>query len=200
MSIGGALLVLIVSLLAAWSAIHSISVYNGIIGLHHNVEKAWYNVDDLLKQRHDEIPNLVKICRGYMEHEKEALLCVAEARDLYRRATAVASKIASDDQIRRSLSEIWALAEGYPALQADQTFQYLLRRFAELEEKIADRRIFYNEYVRNYNNRLERFPDKLVADICGYRRAAYFQIRGATRLVNSISVEDQDIRRSGTAQ
>jgi LemA protein len=120
----------------------------------------------LLKQRHDELPKLVETCRQYMQYEQETLEKVMKARAAVaaaREAGDVAGVGAAEGPLRLGLGNLFAVAEAYPDLKANETFQHLQTRITGLENSIADRREFYNESVNNNNVRIEQFPDVLVA-------------------------------------
>ncbi len=151
----------------ALAAVYLVTLYNGLVSLKHNVVKSLANIDVLLKQRHDELPKLIETCKQYMKHEQETFEKVISAR------TSVASAQASGDinalgkaetTMRAGLGSLFALAENYPELQADETFKHLQRRISSIEDSIADRRELYNETVNNNNVRIEQFPDVLVAN------------------------------------
>ncbi|MEJ2480789.1 MAG: LemA family protein [Acidihalobacter sp.] len=141
-------------------------IYNQLVRLKHGVSKAWANVDVLLRQRHDELPKLVEVCRQYMNYEQETLKRVMEARAKVAGAQAggdVAALGEAEGALRLGLGNLFAVAENYPDLKADQNFQHLQQRISGLENAIADRREFYNESVNNNNVRIEQFPDVFVA-------------------------------------
>ena len=143
-----------------------IVIYNRLITLKHSVDKAWANIDVLLKQRHDELPKLVETCKQYMAHEKTTLENVIAARNQAWTArnngdTKGVGK--AENVMRMGLGNLFAVAENYPELKADQSFQKLQTRISSIENAIADRREFYNESVNLYNVRQEVFPDVLVA-------------------------------------
>lgn len=143
-----------------------IVVYNGLVQLKHGVSKAWSNIDVLLKQRHDELPKLVEVCKQYMGYEKETLEKVIAARSAVSAArdSGDVEKLGrAESSLRLGLGNLFALAEAYPDLKADRTFQNLQQRITALENQIADRREFYNEQVNLNNVRIEQFPDLLVA-------------------------------------
>ncbi len=151
--------------------LYAIIVYNSLVTLKHNVSKAWSNIDVLLKQRHDELPKLVETCKQYMDYEQETLLKVMEARS----AVAVAREQAdvkalglAETQLRVGLGNLFALAEAYPDLKANDTFKRLQGRISGLENSIASRREFYNESVNQNNIRIEQFPDAIVARMFGF--------------------------------
>ena len=157
------------------AAIYGVRIYNGLVALRENVRKAWSNIDVLLKQRHDELPKLVETCKQYMQFEQETLTRVMEARS--RVATAresgnVGSLGQAEGGLRATLGHLFAVAEAYPDLKSNQTFQQLQTRISALENAIADRREFYNESVNVNNVRIEQFPASLLAGFFGFKPAA----------------------------
>lgn len=145
---------------------YAIALYNGLVTLKHNVSKAWSNIDVLLKQRHDEIPKLVEICRQYMKHERETLETVISARSAVfaaREAGDVSGLGGAESLLRKGLGNLFAVAESYPELKADKTFKHLQDRITALENAIADRREYYNDSVNLNNVRIEQFPDVVIA-------------------------------------
>jgi len=147
---------------------YGVILYNNLVALKHNVSKAWSNIDVLLKQRHDELPKLVETCKQYMGYEQETLQQVMEARAKVQSAREqgdVSALGPAETQLRMGLGNLFALAEAYPDLKANDTFKHLQGRISELENAIADRREFYNESVNNNNIRIEQFPDVIIARI-----------------------------------
>jgi LemA protein len=147
-------------------AIYGVAVYNRLVALKHNVKKAWGNIDVLLKQRHDELPKLVETCRQYMTYEQETLERVISARSQVsdaRESGDVGALGAAEGLLRAGLGRLFALAENYPDLKANESFRHLQIRITGLEDAIADRREFYNESVNINNIRIEQFPDLIVA-------------------------------------
>ncbi|HEY9199261.1 MAG TPA: LemA family protein [Gammaproteobacteria bacterium] len=141
-------------------------IYNNLVALKHNVSKSWSNIDVLLKQRHDELPKLVEVCRQYMGYEQETLEKVMQARTAVataREGHNVPALGQAETQLRLGLGSLFAVAEAYPDLKANAQFQHLQDRITELENGIADRREYYNESVNLNNVRIEQFPDVLVA-------------------------------------
>jgi len=156
----------VVLALIAATVIYAIVIYNRLVNLKHNVSKAWSNIDVLLKQRHDELPKLVSTCQEYMKYEKETLEKVISARSRVSDARAagdVGALGAAEGALRIGLGQLFALAEDYPDLKANQTFQHLQGRISGLENSIADRREFYNESVNLNNIGIEEFPDVIIA-------------------------------------
>lgn len=158
--------------------IYAITIYNRLVTLKHNVKRAWGNIDVLLKQRHDELPKLVETCKRYMEYEQEALTRVIEARSRVaqaREAGDIPGLGQAEGILRMGLGQLFALAENYPDLKADQTFAHLQSRITGLENSIADRREFYNESVNVYNIGIEQFPDVIVARAFNYGDASLLE-------------------------
>jgi LemA protein len=146
--------------------LYAIIVYNSLVALKHNVSKAWSNIDVLLRQRHDELPKLVETCKQYMGYEQETLQKVMQARSAVAAAREQGDVKAlglAETQMRVGLGNLFALAEAYPDLKANDTFQHLQGRISELENSIASRREFYNESVNQNNIRIEQFPDVIIA-------------------------------------
>lgn len=147
-------------------AIYVVSIYNHLVRLKHNVFKAWSNIDVLLKQCHDEIPKLVETCKQYMKFEQDTLEKVMQARSQVSEAREnhdVAGLGIAEGALRMGLGKLFALAEDYPDLKANDSFQHLQGRISSLESTIADRREFYNESVNINNIEIEQFPDVIVA-------------------------------------
>jgi LemA protein len=162
MSVGGFIFWGLVAVLLVYIVV----IYNNLVTLKHNVSKAWSNIDVLLKQRHDELPKLVETCRQYMQYEQETLEKVMQARSSVASAQQqgdIGQLGQAEGALRLGLGNLFALAEAYPDLKADETFQHLQARITGLENAIADRREFYNESVNINNVRIEQFPDVMVA-------------------------------------
>jgi LemA protein len=158
--------------------VYAITVYNSLVTLKHNVDKAWSNIDVLLKQRHDELPKLVETCKQYMRFEQETLDKVMQARSAVstaRERADVGALGAAETQLRTGLGSLFALAEAYPDLKANQNFQHLQSRISGLEDAIADRREFYNESVNTNNIRIEQFPDVIIARMFNFIKRELLQ-------------------------
>ena len=154
--------------------VYGIVTYNNLVALKHNVSKSWANIDVLLKQRHDEIPKLVEICKQYMKYEQDTMEKIMQARSSVAAAREkgdVQGVGMAETQLRMGLGNLFALAEAYPDLKADQSFQHLQARITGLENAIADRREFYNEGVNLNNVRIEQFPDLIVAKKFNFKPA-----------------------------
>ncbi|MGB2942223.1 MAG: LemA family protein [Candidatus Macondimonas sp.] len=156
----------VLAAIALVGIIYVIVIYNNLVRLKHNVSKAWSNIDVLLRQRHDELPKLVETCRRYMQHERETLERVISARTAVGQAREkkdMAALSGAESLLRTGLGQLFAVAEQYPELRADASFQHLRERITGLENAIADRREFYNDSVNRNNIRIETFPDVILA-------------------------------------
>lgn len=161
-------LLFLVAVIVIWAII----MYNGLVVLKHNVSQAWSNIDVLLKQRHDELPKLVETAKQYMQYEQETLEKVMRARSAVRGAQDRGDLDAlgtAEGQLRAGLMDFYAVAEAYPDLKANTSFQHLQQRISGLENMIADRREFYNASVNINNVRIEQFPDVLIAQLFRFR-------------------------------
>jgi LemA protein len=145
-----------------------VGVYNILVRLANNIDKAWSNIDVILKQRHDELPKLVEVCNSYMMHERETLESVTKARNAYSTGQNINDKAQAENQIVGALGKLFAVAEQYPDLKANQEFLAIQQRISGLESTIADRREFYNDSVNLYNIAIEQIPTLWVAQEVGY--------------------------------
>ena len=170
------IILVIVGVVLLWT----IMVYNNLGTIKHAVSKAWSNIDVLLKQRHDELPKLVETCKQYMKFEQDTLTRVMEARSgvfTARERQDVGALGQAEGTLRATLGNLFALAEAYPDLKSNQTFQQLQNRISGLENAIADRREFYNESVNINNVRIEQFPDNLVASAFNFKSAVLLEFQ-----------------------
>ena len=153
---------------------YAVVVYNSLVSLKHAVSQAWANIDVLLKQRHDELPKLVETCKQYMKHERETLAEVMRARAAVasaRKAHDIDGVGEAEGVLRLGLGNLFAVAEAYPDLKANESFQHLQTRITGLENAIADRREFYNASVNANNVRIEQFPDLIIARLLSFQPA-----------------------------
>jgi len=151
---------------------YSVTIYNSLVRLKHQVAQAWANIDVLLKQRHDELPKLIDTCRQYMDYERDTLERVIAARARVadaREQQDIGALGKAETELRAGLGRLFALAENYPQLKASESFQHLQNRISELENGIADRRELYNAAVNLNNVRIEQFPDVLIARPLGFK-------------------------------
>jgi len=164
--------------------VYSIMIYNGLVQLKHSVSKAWSNIDVLLKQRHDELPKLVETCKQYMSYEQDTLTKIMEARSsvaLAQQSKNMGALGQAETQLRQGLGQLFALAENYPELKANDSFQHLQSRISGMENAIADRRELYNESVNLNNVRIEQFPDVLIARFFKFVAAELLQFSDAEK-------------------
>lgn len=162
---------MIVLIILAMAIIYCIINYNSLVSIKNNVAKAWANIDVLLKQRNDELPKLIDTCKAYIAHEAQTLEKVTSARmgvDAARQTQDVAGLGKAESVLSKSIGGLYAVAENYPDLKADQTFINLQQRITGLENQIADRREFYNDSVNNNNVRIGQFPDLIVAKLFNF--------------------------------
>lgn len=146
--------------------IYAVMLYNQLVSVKHGVTQAWANIDVLLRQRHEELPKLVETCRQYMQYEQATLERVINARNAVSQArdsSDLKQLGRAESALRSGLGQLFALAENYPQLQANSSFQHLQQRISGLENGIADRRELYNAAVNINNVRIEQFPDVLIA-------------------------------------
>lgn len=168
---------------------YAVMVYNSLVRLNRDCEKAWSNIDVLLKQRSDELPKLIDTVKEYMEYEEGVLQEITEARTRAEEAESPREQAEAEQQVRSALDNLMAVAEDYPDLKANENFQQLQSRVSEIEDKIADRREYYNEAVNTFNIRIHQIPYNVVANQLGYRDKELFEVAEGDR-------EDVDI--SGT--
>ncbi|MCS7223992.1 MAG: LemA family protein [Armatimonadetes bacterium] len=157
--------------LIAWG----VAIYNRLVALSVGVETAWSNVDVQLKKRHDLVPNLVETVKGYAAHERKTLEAVVQARNAALAAPDPQQRIQAENMLTGALRQLFALAEAYPDLKANQNFLALQQELSNIEQEIAGARTFYNAAVRDYNTRTRLFPDVLIANFFGFRARPFFE-------------------------
>lgn len=158
-----------------------ISIYNSLVRLKNNIDKAWSNIDVLLKQRLDELTKLLKTVKGYMKYEEKVLTKVTEARTMFLNAKTVHQKAEADNILSGALKSLFAVAENYPELKASHNFTQFQNRISDIENQIADRREFYNDSVNTYNIRIEQIPYVFVARRLAYNRRDLFKVAASDR-------------------
>jgi LemA protein len=156
--------------------VYVVILYNELVRLRNDNDRAWANIDVLLKQRHDEIPNLVETVKGYMQHEQQTLLSVTQARAASMNAASISQKAQADLFTTEALRSLFAVAENYPQLKASGNFLKLQGRISELEERIADRREFFNDDVNTYNTRIGQIPEVFLASFMNLKRRDMFKV------------------------
>lgn len=161
--------------LIAWA----IGIYNGLITLKNRVDEAWSDIDVQLKRRYDLIPNLVETVKGYATHERELFEKVTQARTQAMGAQTPGQKAEAENILSGTLKSLFAVAENYPQLRAAENFLELQRELTDTEDKIQASRRFYNGNVRDFNIKLEVFPDMIVANMLAYKKREFFEIANA---------------------
>jgi len=156
-------------------------LYNRLVTLRNRVQNAWAQVDVQLKRRYDLIPNLVETVKGYAAHERETFEAVTNARARAQSAQGPAEQGAAEGILGQALGRLFAVAEDYPELQADENFRQLQDELAQTENKIAVSRQVYNDTVLTYNNAIQTVPGLLVAGPFGFSQREFFEAEAATR-------------------
>ena len=151
-------------------------IYNNLVALRNNRENAFANIDVQLRQRYDLIPQLVATVKGYATHEKELLQRVTEARTAAMGATNINDKIAADNQLTGALAGLKVQLEAYPDLKANQNFMQLQTEIADIENKLAATRRFFNSATRELNNAVQVFPSNIIAQMFGFHKEVMFEI------------------------
>lgn len=158
-----------------------VSIYNSLVSLKNQIDRAWSNIDVILKQRFDEIPQLVQVVEQYAGYEMDVINKLTQARSKYLGAQTTADKMKANSDLGSAFQGFFALSENYPELKANANFLQLQGRVSELENTLADRRETYNECVTNFNTRLEQFPDVILAKTIGYKSRELFQTEAQYR-------------------
>ena len=163
------------------------ATYNGLVKMRNRIENAWSQVDVQLQRRYDLVPNLVATVKAYAAHEESVFAQVTEARAAAIGAKTPATQAAAEHALTGALRSVFAVAEAYPELQANENFQSLQEELAATEDKIAYARQFYNDTVLAYNTRIQTFPSLVVARSMGFTEREYFEADEGGR--SSVKVE-----------
>ena len=172
------LLIVIVAIIGV-VAIWMIAAYNGLVRLRNRTEEAWSDIDVQLKRRYNLIPNLINTVKGYAAHEKGVFTKVTEARAnalSAEKAGDVKGSAQAENMLSGALKSLFAVAENYPDLKANQNFLDLQQQLADTEDKIQAARRFYNGNVRDFNTKQEVFPTSLIAGMLGFKKSEFFEI------------------------
>lgn len=161
--------------------LYLIATYNSLVSLRNRVKDQWAQIDVQLKRRFDLIPNLVNTVKGYAKHEKETLEDVIKARNTFLSASTKEEEMKANGELSGAITKLFALAENYPDLKANQNFIDLQENLQETENKIAAARQFYNDTVLNYNNKIEMFPSNIVANLFHFKTEAFFKAQEEER-------------------
>ncbi|PID32928.1 hypothetical protein CR969_03490 [Candidatus Saccharibacteria bacterium] len=177
----GVLLVLVVAFL--------IGTYNGLVKLKNRVEEAWSDITVQLKRRTDLIPNLVNSVKGYAAHEKGVFEEVTKARSALMNAKNVKEAAAGENMLEGALKSLFAVAEAYPDLKANQNFMQLQEELVDTEDKIQASRRFYNGGVRDLNTKIQTFPVNIVAGMFGFKSRDFFEVEDRASVENPVEVK-----------
>jgi len=153
-----------------------IGYYNGLVRLRNQVKNAWSQIDVQLKRRHDLIPNLVETAKGYMQHERNTLESITEARSRAMNAGSVGDKSKAETALSGAMSEFFLVVENYPDLKANQNFLAVQEELSSTENKISFARQSYNDQVLFYNNKIQMFPSNLVAGMFNFVQGEFFEL------------------------
>lgn len=156
--------------------IYFIAIYNNLVAIKNRAENGWASIDTQLQRRFDLIPNLVETVKGYAAHEKGVFEEVAKARSGLMTAQTVSEKAEADNVLTGTLKTLFAVAEAYPELKANQNFMQLQVDLKGTEDKVAFSRQFYNDTVQRLNTEIQKFPQNIIAGICGFKERQYFEI------------------------
>jgi LemA protein len=162
-------------------------IYNALVAVRENIQNAWANIEVLLKQRYDEIPQLIKICRQYLDYEEAMINRIMSAREKMIRG-GVEERGRAYSEVSRELKGLLALSESYPELQSNKNFLQIQQRISKIEENLADRREFYNNTVNIYNIRIQQIPEVFFALLLRYERRPLLVIREEERQMPDLTI------------
>lgn len=165
------------------------TLYNGLVSLKTQIEEAWSQIDIQLKRRADLIPNLVTTVKGYAKHEKSVFTDVTKARSALMGAKGLEQKAEANDMLTSALGKIFAIAENYPQLKANENFVHLQKELSDTEDKVAYSRQYYNSVVNDYNIRIRMFPNTLFNEMMGFLEKEFFAASEAERKSVKVSFE-----------
>jgi len=172
----GLIIGIIIGAVVFFVAIFFVSVYNSLVRLKNNIEKSWSNIDVMLKQRHDELIKLMNSVKGYMTHERGVLTQVTQARTSFLNAKTIPEKAQADNMMTSALKSIFAVAENYPNLKANENFIQFQNRISDIENQLSDKREFYNDSVNTFNIKIEQIPTNIIAGMLHYTRKELFKV------------------------
>jgi LemA protein len=172
----GKMTLIVILIIIAILIIAVVSIYNKLVRLRNTVKSSWSDIDVQCKKRYDLVPNLVETVKGYASHERTVFEKVTEARSVAMKATTPAEMAKAENMIRDTLKSLFAVAEAYPELKANQNFIQLQSQLQELENNIEMARRYYNAVVRDFNILIESFPSNLIASTFNFKQAELFQL------------------------
>jgi LemA protein len=172
---------LILLVLVGVVILYVVAVYNGLVRLRNRVSEAWSDIDVQLKRRYDLIPNLINTVKGYAAHESGVFQKVTEARAQAMQAGSTQAKAQAENMLSETLKSLFAVAEAYPDLKANQNFLELQRELSDTENKIQASRRFYNGNVLELNNKIDMFPSNLIAGAFNFGKKEFFEVAEAEK-------------------
>ncbi len=191
--IGFLMVILIIGALAAAVVI----MYNSLVKLRNGADNAWSQINVQLERRADLVSNLVETVKGYAKHEKTTLKGVTEARAGLSNAETVKENEKANNHLTKTLRSLFAVAEAYPDLKADESFEDLMKQLSETENQIAYYRQLYNDVVWQYNNKCQMFPSNIIANFFGFDEERYFEINETERAVPHVNFSSDDTLEAG---
>lgn len=172
-------------------ALFAIAVYNSLITLRNKVDEGWSDIDTQLKRRWDLIPNMVETVKGYAKHEEKVFTQVTEARSMAMQAKTPEEHAKAENMLTSTLKSLFAVAENYPELKANQNFMDLQATLREVEEHIQMSRRYYNGTVRDFNTKLQVFPNNIIAGFLGFKKRDFFEIEEEERKNVKVSFSEE---------
>ncbi len=180
---------LIISIIAILIVIIFIYYFNRLVVLSNRIDNSLSQIDVQLKKRADLVPNLIETVKGYAKHEKKIIEDVTKARAAMLKASNIEGKVKADNQLEKALKSIFAIAENYPNLKANENFLQLQNELSAIEDKVAYSRQFYNDSILSYNNTVESFPGNMFAKIYGKKEKEFLKIAEAERALPKVKFE-----------
>ncbi|HUT96232.1 MAG TPA: LemA family protein [Candidatus Paceibacterota bacterium] len=178
----GTIILIVVGVIVLWV----IAVFNGLIRLKNRTNEAWSDIDVQLKRRYDLIPNLIETVKGYAAHEKQTFESVTNARAKAMGAQGIEEKGKAENMLSGTLKTLFAVAEAYPELKANQNFLQLQTELSDTENKIQAARRFYNGNVRDINIKIETFPSRIIAGMLGFKKREFFEAEAGEKDVPQV--------------
>lgn len=166
-----------------------IHIYNALVDLRNQIDRAWANIEVILKQRHDELPQLITVIQQFTQYERATLDRLIEARTRYGSASSINDKVKAASEVSSALQGVLVVAEGYPELKSSDQFVHFQQRISALENQIADRRELFNETVTRFNVRIQQIPDVFLASALGYSKTDLYRISHAEKKMPSLKMK-----------
>lgn len=167
----------------------TIQIYNSLLAVNENINKAWANIDVTLKQRYDELPQLLKICEQYVEYEEDMIQNIMSAREKMVTGRDVNEKALGFNELTAGIKGLLAVSEAYPELKANVQYTQIQSRLSHLEETLADRREFYNDSVNIFNTRIQQIPDVFFANFLGFKRKQMFEVTSEEKRIPDLTIK-----------